>query len=706
MYQQMCVKSIREMPRINYLSIFLLSLFLTTFATSYVYSSSENIDSLHYVRMKTGLTATNSLVNILSGRNLPTSHNLTPLNLTSGGIKVGSEPRNLAINPITNTIYVANYLSDTISVLDGNNGDKVISNIKVGKSPAGLAVDLTRNLLYVSNERLNTVSVIDGRTNQVKSNFTVGLSPTSIGINPVTNTIYVISSLTHSISVVDGATYVLLKMLTVGKSPTSIGINPVTNTIYVTNKDSNTTTVVDGRSNHVITNIHVGHSPYSVDVNPKTNEIFVTNRGFPADGVITTVTDSMSVSVINGYTNEVIKTISVGNSPEGIAVNPITNTIYVANSGSYSISILNGSDNGSKALDKVNLVTKNFTELPQIYNLATYLAVNPKTNKLYITSEDADVVSVLNINTSVIDNFGSHNINQNKILLTGEITPNQIRQPGTTLPGIIVGKSPHGVAVNPISDRIYVTNQESDSISIIDGKTQRIVANNIHVGTFPHVVVTNPITNKVYVTNWGTIDTNSCTVSVLDGRTDKLIADIPTGNSPHSVTVNPNTNRVFVTNEDDNTISVIDGNTDKVLKTVRVGNSPADIVIDEATNMIYVANQDDDTVSVINGSKDRGTVVAAIPSGSQPHGNAFNPHTNKLYISNVGSNTITVVNATTNKIIDRITIGDPNLADDFDFASHIAVNPNYNLIYVTSQDANAITVIDGNTDRILGWSNF
>ena len=345
----MYVKSILEMPRINYLFIILLSLFLATFTTSYVYSSSENIDSHHYVPMKRGITVTNSLVNILSGRNLPTSLNLTPPNLTSAGIKVGSEPRNLAINPIANTIYVANYLSDTISVLDGNHGDKVISNIRVGKSPAGLAIDLTRNLLYVSNERLNTVSVIDCRTNQIKSNFIVGLSPTGIGINPVTNTIYVISSLTHSISVVDGKTYVLSKMLTVGKSPTGIGINPVTNTIYVTNQDSNTTTVIDGRSNHVITNIHVGHSPYSVDVNPKTNEIFVTNRGFPADGVITTVTDSMSVSVINGYTNEVIKTMSVGNSPEGIAVNPITNTIYVANSGSYSVSILNGSDSGSKS---------------------------------------------------------------------------------------------------------------------------------------------------------------------------------------------------------------------------------------------------------------------------------------------------------------------------------------------------------------------
>ena len=117
-----------------------------------------------------------------------------------------------------------------------------------------------------------------------------------------------------------------------------------------------------------------------------------------------------------------------------------------------------------------------------------------------------------------------------------------------------------------------------------------------------------------------------------------------------------------MTNADDNTVSVIDGNTYKVLKSIRVGNSPADIAINEATNMIYVANQDDDAVSVINRSKDHGTVIAAIASGSQPHGDAFNPHTNKLYVSNVGSNTITVINATTNKIIDSITIGDPNLS--------------------------------------------
>jgi len=37
-----------------------------------------------------------------------------------GGLEVGDGPRGLAINPFTNTVYIANYASDTISVIDGD----------------------------------------------------------------------------------------------------------------------------------------------------------------------------------------------------------------------------------------------------------------------------------------------------------------------------------------------------------------------------------------------------------------------------------------------------------------------------------------------------------------------------------------------------------------------------------------------------------
>jgi len=43
------------------------------------------------------------------------------------------------------------------------------------------------------------------------------------------------------------------------------------------------------------------------------------------------ITVSSNVSVINGSTNTVTTNVSVGSGPTGVAVNPNTNTIYVAN---------------------------------------------------------------------------------------------------------------------------------------------------------------------------------------------------------------------------------------------------------------------------------------------------------------------------------------------------------------------------------------
>src|SRR5690348_14355229 len=76
--------------------------------------------------------------------------------------------------------------------------------------------------------------------------------------------------------------------------------------------------------------ITVGSGPIAVAVNPKTDTIYVVNRG------------SNSVSVINGATNTVTATITVGSSPEGVAVNPTTDTSYVTNFNDGTVSVING----------------------------------------------------------------------------------------------------------------------------------------------------------------------------------------------------------------------------------------------------------------------------------------------------------------------------------------------------------------------------
>ncbi|MBJ8113991.1 YVTN family beta-propeller repeat-containing protein, partial [Bacillus cereus group sp. N6] len=55
-------------------------------------------------------------------------------------ITVGTGPDDIAVNKITNKIYVANYGSNTVSVIDGSNNG-VIATISVGSGPEGISVD-------------------------------------------------------------------------------------------------------------------------------------------------------------------------------------------------------------------------------------------------------------------------------------------------------------------------------------------------------------------------------------------------------------------------------------------------------------------------------------------------------------------------------------------------------------------------------------
>jgi YVTN family beta-propeller protein len=64
------------------------------------------------------------------------------------------------------------------------------------------------------------------------------------------------------------------------------------------------------------------------------------------------------------------------------------------------------------------------------------------------------------------------------------------------------------VAVNPVTNKIYVTNTFGNSVTVIDGATNDTTS--VAAGTGPEPVALNPVTNKIYVVN-----TNSNNVTVL-----------------------------------------------------------------------------------------------------------------------------------------------------------------------------------------------
>src|SRR5260221_8192973 len=81
----------------------------------------------------------------------------------------------------------------------------------------------------------------------------------------------------------------------------------------------------------------------------------------------------------------------------------------------------------------------------------------------------------------------------------------------------------------------YITNQRSNTVSVVDTATNMVSAT-ILVGITPFGVAVSPDGTKVYVTN-----AFSNTVSVIDPATNTVIATIPVGIHPGGLAVLINT---------------------------------------------------------------------------------------------------------------------------------------------------------------------
>jgi YVTN family beta-propeller protein len=88
-------------------------------------------------------------------------------------VRVGRGPDGIAVNPATQTVYVANVTDDTVSVLHAATCNATVSSgcsmphpqlLPTGKSPRWVTVDQTTDTVYVPNGDDGTASVLNGAT--------------------------------------------------------------------------------------------------------------------------------------------------------------------------------------------------------------------------------------------------------------------------------------------------------------------------------------------------------------------------------------------------------------------------------------------------------------------------------------------------------------------------------------------------------------
>jgi YVTN family beta-propeller protein len=170
-------------------------------------------------------------------------------------------------------------------------------------------------------------------------------------------------------------------------------------------------------------------------------------------------------------------------------------------------------------------------------------------------------------------------------------------------------------------------------------------------GLFPFGVAFDSSNGYVYVTNDG-----SGNVSVINGSTNKVVTSITVGCSPLGVAFDSSNGYVYVTNGGSSNVSVINGSTNKVVTSINVGSIPFGVAFDSSNGYVYVTNFHSGTISIIstNSTSPVTFTETGLPSGSTWDVNitgmtSSGPITGSTYTVSLSNGTYSYIIGTTDK---------------------------------------------------------
>jgi YVTN family beta-propeller protein len=263
---------------------------------------------------------------------------------------------------------------------------------------------------------------------------------------------------------------------------------------------------------------------------------------------VTQSTSPGHLIVIDGTTNGIVGTVTVGNDPRGIAANFLIGEVYVANFGGNTVSVVSTASNAVIATVPVG-------------NAPSAPTSNDILRKLYVTNSNDDTVSDIDENTHAVVHT------------------------------IAVGHTPITPAIDGLHGKVYVNNVADKTVSVIDSATDAIIAT-VPTGqgqsgannAIANFVTVSASYRRAYLPN--AVDG---TVTIIDTDADSVTNTVAVGAKPVDAIVDANGGNVYVVNQGGNSVSILDAGQEKVIDTLAVGASPWRIV--DGLNHILVLNQ-------------------------------------------------------------------------------------------------------------------
>jgi PQQ-dependent catabolism-associated beta-propeller protein len=263
--------------------------------------------------------------------------------------------------------------------------------------------------------------------------------------------------------------------------------------------------------------------------------------------------------------------------------------------------------------------------------------------------------------------------------------------------------------VTAAGELAYVTNEDSQNLSVIDTKTDSLVAT-ISVGTRPRGVKVSPDGRTVYVALSGS---PKCPPSMPDEECEKLKADktkdgiaevdvaarrvrriLPGGSDPEQFDISHDGSRLYISNEDAGTASIVNPRSGTIDTTVPVGAEPEGVRVSPDGKLVYVTAESDTSIRVLDAVT--GAVKARIKVDRRPRDVAFTPDGKRAYATAEVGGTVSVIDVANNKVLAVIPL--PKDAKPMG----VRVSPDGRRVYVATGRGGTVVVIDSGTNKIVG----
>jgi len=221
-------------------------------------------------------------------------------------------------------------------------GDSIAGLVPLGTNPLFFGDKMGRAFALNSD---NTISLYTGllpltATVSIATQPGTATGQIAAGANG-SGTLYVVNRTSNNVSVISSTSNTVSQLISVGTEPVMAVGGPASSKVYVVNHGSNEVTVISSIDNTVLKTIPVGAQPIWAIMSTDGEGVFVINQGDGTLSFIDTTLDQEICGTTAFVTCSSATRIHLGTSPNFAFYDGPRRRIYVTNTGSNNISLIN-----------------------------------------------------------------------------------------------------------------------------------------------------------------------------------------------------------------------------------------------------------------------------------------------------------------------------------------------------------------------------